>query len=68
MEATGTKIFFIGSHNAAYTAKLVNNVLSIGTNALISEAAPMGLRGGLDQKMVLSLLLQSSAVSYREAP
>lgn len=64
LEAMGTDLYFIGPHGAALTLKLVNNILTILTNAIISESMSMGVKGGLDPKMILSLLKNSSAASY----
>ena len=48
LETFSARIFYTGPLGSAHTLKLVNNFLSLGTNALVVEAIDTALRAGVD--------------------
>jgi 3-hydroxyisobutyrate dehydrogenase-like beta-hydroxyacid dehydrogenase len=64
LQAMGSDIYHVGGFGDALALKLVNNALSIATNALIAEATTLGARWGLDRQRMLDILMTSSGDSY----
>lgn len=64
LQAMGSDIYHVGGFGDALALKLVNNALSIATNALVSEAVALGAKWGLDRKQMLDILSTSSGDSY----
>ena len=60
----GSDIHHIGGYGDALALKLVNNALSISTNALVAEAVALGAKWGLDRQRMLDILSTSSGDSY----
>jgi 3-hydroxyisobutyrate dehydrogenase len=64
LQAMGSDIYHVGGFGDALALKLVNNALSITTNALIAEAVALGAKWGLDRQRMLDILTTSSGDSY----
>lgn len=64
LQAMGSDIYHVGGFGDALALKLVNNALSIATNALIAEAVALGAKWGLDRQRMLDILTTSSGDSY----
>lgn len=64
LEVIGKKIFHAGSVGAGDAVKLVNNLL-LGINmAAVAEAMTLGVKAGLDPKVLLEIISVSSGRSY----
>ena len=58
------KVFFIGEKpGAAQTMKLVNNMLSATAMAATSEAVTMGVKSGLDPKVMIDVINAGSGMN-----
>ena len=66
-ETFNEQIFYIGPLGSAHTLKLINNFLSIGTNALVIEAITTALKAGVDPKMMREVISVSggNSVSFQ---
>jgi 3-hydroxyisobutyrate dehydrogenase-like beta-hydroxyacid dehydrogenase len=64
LAAMGSDIHHVGGFGDALALKLVNNALSISTNALIAEAIALGAKWGLDRQRMFDILSTSSGDSY----
>jgi 3-hydroxyisobutyrate dehydrogenase-like beta-hydroxyacid dehydrogenase len=51
----------------AHTAKVISNVLSYGTVALVNEAIMLGARNGVDPKILFDALMQGASSKALEA-
>ena len=64
LQVIGKKIFHAGSVGAGDAVKLVNNLL-LGINmAAVAEAMTLGVKAGLDPKVLLEIISVSSGRSY----
>lgn len=64
LQALGKKIYHVGPVGAGDTVKLVNNLL-LGVNmAAVAEAVTLGVKAGLDPKVMFEVIAASSGRSY----
>jgi 3-hydroxyisobutyrate dehydrogenase-like beta-hydroxyacid dehydrogenase len=68
IESFAENIFHIGKVGSAHKLKLINNFLSLGTAALVSEAATMAAGMGVSQDKLLEICSQGGANSAMLAP
>ncbi|TVP50288.1 MAG: NAD(P)-dependent oxidoreductase [Halomonas sp.] len=61
-------VFHVGKVGSAHKLKLINNFLSLGAAALVSEAATMAAGMGLPQEKLLEICSQGGANSAMLAP
>jgi 3-hydroxyisobutyrate dehydrogenase len=62
-EAMGQNIYFLGGPGTGQTMKLINNYMMIVNAFGTSEAIAMGLRAGLDLRLMLEIIGKSSGNS-----
>jgi 3-hydroxyisobutyrate dehydrogenase-like beta-hydroxyacid dehydrogenase len=67
LQATGDTFIQFKSASAAHAAKLVSNVLSYATVALVSEALMLGARNGVDLKTLYQALMEGAPSKALEA-
>jgi 3-hydroxyisobutyrate dehydrogenase-like beta-hydroxyacid dehydrogenase len=67
LKALGDTFIHVGPLGHGHTAKLISNVLSYGTVALVSEAFMLGARSGLDLKKLEEALTQGAPSKALEA-
>jgi len=60
LEALGDTFVHLGPVGHGHTAKIVSNVLSYGTVALVNEALMLGTRGGVDGAKLFEALMQGA--------
>ena len=63
IECFAENIFHVGKLGSAHKLKLINNFLSLGAAALVSEAATMAAKMGVDQHKLLEICSQGGANS-----
>jgi len=63
LNALGAKVYYLGSVGAGHTAKLVNNVLTVGNRALAMEAMTFGAALGVDPAMLFDVVSNASGSS-----
>ncbi len=64
LEKLGKKIYHVGDSGAGDSIKVVNNLL-LGINmAAVAEALVLGVKSGLDPKVMLEIIKESSGRSY----
>lgn len=63
VDALSTKAFHVGDTGAGHTAKLLNNVMSMGNLALAMEAVALGVERGLDGERLLDVLSNAGGSS-----
>lgn len=68
IECFAENIFHVGELGSAHKLKLINNFLSLGAAALVSEAATMAVRMQVDQHKLLEICSQGGANSAMLAP
>lgn len=68
IESFAENIFPIGKVGSAHKLKLINNFLSLGAAALVSEAAAMAARMDVPQEKLLEICSQGGANSAMLAP
>jgi 3-hydroxyisobutyrate dehydrogenase len=64
LEAIGANIFHLGNVGAGCTAKLANNLISLGVSHLINEALVMGVSAGIDAQTLFQVMNVSSASRF----
>lgn len=67
LEALGDTFIHVGPLGHGHSAKLISNVLSYGTVALVNEAFMLGARSGLDLKKLQEALIQGAPSKALEA-
>lgn len=67
LKAMGDTFVRIGPVGHGHTAKVISNVLSYGTVALVNEAMMLGGRSGLDLKALFDALMQGAPSKALEA-
>lgn len=67
LRATGDTFVQFGSAAQAHTAKLISNVLSYATVALVNEALMLGAKGGLDLPTLHKALMEGAPSKALEA-
>ena len=60
LRALGDTFIHVGPLSQGHAAKLISNVLSYGTVALVNEALMLGARAGLDSSRLLEALAQGA--------
>ncbi len=55
-EAMGRTIFHMGPSAAGHLTKLLNQMLSLGSMAILAEVLPLGVRAGLDPTQMIEAL------------
>lgn len=60
LQALGDTFIHVGPSGHGHTAKLISNVLSYGTVALVNEAIMLGARSGLDGRKLYEALMQGA--------
>ncbi|RPI43724.1 MAG: NAD(P)-dependent oxidoreductase [Betaproteobacteria bacterium] len=60
LKALGDTFVHLGPSGDGHTAKVISNVLSYGTVALVNEAFMLGARAGLDLKVLYDALMQGA--------
>ena len=64
LEAMGTTIVHMGGVGTGHVTKLLNNMLSLSSMALLAELLPLGVRAGLDpQRMIDGLAAGTGATN-----
>jgi 3-hydroxyisobutyrate dehydrogenase-like beta-hydroxyacid dehydrogenase len=64
LQLLGKKIYHVGASGAGDSMKVVNNLL-LGINmAAVAEALVLGTKSGLDPKVMLEIIKESSGRSY----
>lgn len=64
LEAMGKNIFHAGGHGAGQVAKICNNMLLGVLMSATSEAINLGVKNGLDAKVLSDIMLQSSGRNW----
>lgn len=67
LKAMGDTFIHVGPLSHGHTAKLISNVLSYGTVALVNEAFMLGSRAGVDLKLLFDALMQGATSKALEA-
>lgn len=67
LKALGDTFVHLGPLGHGHTAKLISNVLSYGTVALVNEAFMLGSRAGVDLKLLFDALMQGATSKALEA-
>lgn len=67
LKAMGDTFVHLGPLSHGHTAKLISNVLSYGTVALVNEAFMLGSRAGVDLKLLFDALMQGATSKALEA-
>lgn len=65
LEAMGTDLRHVGGMGEGLAMKLVHNVISITTSALLGEAIALGSRWGLSKRQMLEYMQDCNADSYQ---
>jgi 3-hydroxyisobutyrate dehydrogenase-like beta-hydroxyacid dehydrogenase len=61
LEAIGSNVFHLGDVGAGCIAKLVNNLIGLGTMHLINEALVAGVKAGVDARTLYEVMNVASA-------
>jgi 3-hydroxyisobutyrate dehydrogenase-like beta-hydroxyacid dehydrogenase len=64
LEAIGKNVFHLGDVGAGCTAKLVNNLIGLGTQHLINEGLVAGVAAGVDARTLYEVMNVSSASAF----
>jgi 3-hydroxyisobutyrate dehydrogenase-like beta-hydroxyacid dehydrogenase len=64
LEVIGDSITLLGPHGAGYSAKIAQVVLCYLHSLALSEAMMLGVKGGVDPGMMLSIIQNSTGKSY----
>jgi 2-hydroxymethylglutarate dehydrogenase len=60
----GKKIYHVGDTGSGTVAKLVNNVISITSNAIMAEAFVLGVKAGVDPQMLYEVAVSGTANNW----
>jgi 3-hydroxyisobutyrate dehydrogenase len=63
-QAMGKNIYYLGGLGNGLSLKLVNNLLVAVNNLAVAEAMSLGLKAGLDPKMILEVIPKSAGDSW----
>ncbi len=63
-KAIGKNIHHVGSSGAGCVAKLINNLCSFANTAAVCEGFVLGVKAGIDPKILYQVLLTSTGRSY----
>ncbi len=64
LEVMGKKIFHMGDAGCGNVAKLVNNLISISCNAITAEGFVLGVKAGIDPKILQDLVCASTGNNF----
>jgi 3-hydroxyisobutyrate dehydrogenase len=64
LESIGKHIFHVGDVGAGCVAKLVNNLIGLGTAHLINEALVAGVKAGVDARTLYEVMNVATAKAY----
>ncbi len=64
LEKIGRHIYYVGGSGAGSVAKLVNNLLSLGNVALMCEAIVLGVKAGVDGRILYEVVSKSTGRSF----
>jgi len=64
LKSMGSEVFYVGKSGTGQTIKLINNMLTGINLAGICEGMVMGMKAGIDPKMLLDIINASSGESY----
>lgn len=64
LKAMGEDVFYVGESGTGHTIKLINNMLTGINLAGICEGMVMGVKAGIDPKLLLDIINSSSGESY----
>ncbi len=64
LEVIGENIRYLGQHGAGYSAKIAQVVLCYLHSLALSEALMLGIKGGVDNRRMLSIIQNSTGKSY----
>ena len=64
LEAMGKKIVRVGDVGCGNVAKLVNNLISLGCNAITTEGLVLGVKGGLDPQVMWDIITTSTGDNW----
>jgi 2-hydroxymethylglutarate dehydrogenase len=62
--AMGTKIYYAGGVGSGTIAKLVNNVISLTSNAIMAEAFVLGVKAGVDPQVLWQVATTGTANNW----
>jgi 2-hydroxymethylglutarate dehydrogenase len=63
-KAMGTKIYHAGEVGSGAIAKLVNNVISLTSNAIMAEAFVLGVKAGVDPEILWQVAMTGTANNW----
>jgi 3-hydroxyisobutyrate dehydrogenase-like beta-hydroxyacid dehydrogenase len=63
-QAMGKNIYYLGGLGNGLSLKLVNNLLVAVNNLAVAEAMSLGIKAGLDPKMILEVIPKSAGDSW----
>jgi len=63
LEAMGRTVLHMGTTAAGHVTKLMNNILSLASMAVLAEVLPLGVRAGLDPAKLIEALAAGSGAS-----
>ncbi|HEY94756.1 MAG TPA: NAD(P)-dependent oxidoreductase [Dehalococcoidia bacterium] len=64
LHTMGKKIYHVGDMGSGTVAKLVNNVISITSNAIMAEAFVLGVKAGVDPQMLYEVAFSGTARNW----
>ncbi len=64
LHTMGKKIYHVGDTGSGTVAKLVNNVISITSNAIMAEAFVLGVKAGVDPQMLYEVAINGTANNW----
>lgn len=64
LQAMGEKIFHVGAAGSGTVAKLVNNLISVTSNAIMAEAFVMGVKAGVDPQLLWEVAVNGTADNW----
>ncbi len=64
LESMGKNIFHVGEVGCGNTAKVINNMMSATCNAITAECFVLGVKAGMDPKVLREVITKSSGNNY----
>jgi len=64
LEAMGKKIIRVGDAGCGNTAKLVNNMISLGCNSISAEGFALGVKAGIDAQALWDIISSSTGDNW----
>jgi 3-hydroxyisobutyrate dehydrogenase-like beta-hydroxyacid dehydrogenase len=65
LETMSDNVVYMGSSGAGNVAKIVNNLISLAVSGLVGEALMLGVKNGIDLKLLFETIVQSSGNTWR---